>query len=127
MERNNPATVIGPGLAFLMGSGRGVNNIITFTLMAWRIGRGRYRQIFRRILVSFIGNLKDHKFYIGYTSNLRARVNRHNRGGNISTKHRRPLELVYNEVYDTKLEAMRREREIKGYKGGIKFKKLLKL
>ena len=53
------------------------------------------------------------------------RVARHNSGGNVSTKHRRPFELIYSEKYNTKVEAIARELKIKSYKGGGEFKKLV--
>ncbi|MEK7616070.1 MAG: GIY-YIG nuclease family protein [Patescibacteria group bacterium] len=70
-------------------------------------------------------SLKDEKFYIGSTEDLEARINKHNTGQNISTKHRIPFVLVYREIYDTKEEAVRREFKIKSYKGGVAFKRLI--
>jgi len=68
---------------------------------------------------------KDGRYYIGSTGDLEKRVERHNAGGNISTKNRRPLEIIYSEIYNTSGEALKREKEIKSWKGGIKFKKLI--
>jgi putative endonuclease len=68
---------------------------------------------------------KDGKYYIGSTSNLEQRLYKHNAGATISTKHRRPLKLVYSEGFNTKSEAIKREYKIKSYKGGNAFKKLL--
>ena len=70
-------------------------------------------------------SLKDGKFYIGSTQDLQARIMRHNRGLNPSTKYRVPFVLAYHETYDTKEEAVRREFQIKSYKGGVAFKKLI--
>ncbi len=75
--------------------------------------------------VYILRSLKDGRYYIGSTSNLEKRVERHNQGGNISTKNRRPLELVYFETYNTRVGALRRERVIKSYKGGEAFDKLV--
>lgn len=33
--------------------------------------------------------------------------------------------LIYSEKLDDKISALKREKEIKGYKGGVQFKKLL--
>jgi len=41
------------------------------------------------------------------------------------TRHRGPFELVFSETYRTRREAMKREKEIKSYKGGNEFIKLL--
>jgi len=75
--------------------------------------------------VYILRSLKDGKFYIGCTSILQKRIDRHNNGGNVSTSRRRPLELVYSEIYTTKIEALAREKLIKNYKGGDAFKKLI--
>jgi putative endonuclease len=70
---------------------------------------------------------KNGRYYIGHTNNIKNRIKRHNNGQNKSTKMFRPWKLVYTEKYLTKSEACRRELEIKNYKSGIKFKKLLGL
>ncbi len=75
--------------------------------------------------VYILQSKKDGKYYIGYTSDLEARIDYHNAGKQRSTKHRIPFVLVYSEEYKTKFEALKREREIKGYKGGNSFRKLL--
>ena len=76
--------------------------------------------------VYILQSKKDKKHYIGCTSNLAKRILAHNSGKTQSLKHRRPLEVVYFEQYNDVTEAYKREREIKSYKGGILFKKLLK-
>lgn len=56
----------------------------------------------------------DGTLYCGWTNHLEERVQVHNEGkGAKYTKSRRPVELVYYEVYQTKQEAMRREAAIK--------------
>ena len=68
---------------------------------------------------------KTDKYYTGYTKNLRERVQDHNSGKNISTKHGVPWKLVYSELLATKTDAWKREHQIKSYRGGEAFKKLL--
>lgn len=58
-------------------------------------------------------SLKDHKKYIGSTSNLRVRLKAHNDGKVRSTKSRRPFELLYFEKFSTMSEARWRERSFK--------------
>jgi len=70
-------------------------------------------------------SLKSRKHYVGHTENMEKRIVRHNSGMVKSTKSGRPWEVLYIERFSTKSEAYRRELEIKSYKGGIKFKKLL--
>lgn len=56
----------------------------------------------------------DGTLYCGWTNHLEERVQIHNEGkGAKYTKCRRPVELVYYEVFETKQEAMRREVAIK--------------
>ena len=55
-------------------------------------------------------SLKDNKFYIGYTNNLRRRIQEHNQRKNISTAKRLPVQLIFYEAYPTKADAERRER-----------------
>ncbi|MGA2668243.1 MAG: GIY-YIG nuclease family protein [Ignavibacteria bacterium] len=69
--------------------------------------------------VYILKSLKDGKRYIGYTKNLHRRLYEHNSGGCKSTRNRRPLEIVYHEEYDSKSEAMMRERFFKSSKGRI--------
>ena len=54
------------------------------------------------------------ELYTGYTTNLRKRVETHNKGqGSRFTKARLPVKLVYSEKLRSRKEAMRRERQIK--------------
>jgi putative endonuclease len=69
---------------------------------------------------------KDTKLYIGYTSDLKERLKNHNYGETISTKHRRPLKLIFYEAYLSKQDALRRERYFKTTKGKSTLKQMLK-
>jgi len=59
---------------------------------------------------------KDGKLYIGFTEDLRRRLKEHNEGINISTKSRRPFELVYYEAYKSQTDARKREIKLKLFK-----------
>jgi putative endonuclease len=61
-------------------------------------------------------------FYIGYTTNINARVRSHNEGKNKSTKNK-VWELVYYEAYLHKSDALRRERRLKQRGQAIRFLK----
>ncbi|MGX0554128.1 GIY-YIG nuclease family protein [Staphylococcus hominis] len=64
----------------------------------------------------YIVRCSDNSLYTGYTNNIEARINKHNAGkGAKYTKIRRPVMLVYQEMYETKSEALRREYEIKTF------------
>jgi len=56
---------------------------------------------------------KDGNFYVGYTSDLKKRVELHNKGHVKSTKFRRPLELVYYEACLHQRDALHREKYLK--------------
>jgi putative endonuclease len=56
----------------------------------------------------------DKTLYTGFTTNIEARIKKHNEGkGAKYTKNRRPVRLLYSESFPTKSEAMKREYEIK--------------
>ncbi|MCQ9279972.1 GIY-YIG nuclease family protein [Staphylococcus borealis] len=64
----------------------------------------------------YIVKCKDDSLYTGYTTDVEARIATHNAGkGAKYTKIRRPVVLVYQEMFDSKSEAMRREYEIKTF------------
>lgn len=56
---------------------------------------------------------KDGQFYVGYTADLRKRLDLHNKGKVESTRHRRPFELVYYEACLNQEDALHRERYLK--------------
>jgi putative endonuclease len=60
---------------------------------------------------------KDSRLYIGYTDNLRSRFRAHIGGFVKSTKHRRPLEIIYYEAYSIEQDARKREKYLKGGNG----------
>ena len=62
----------------------------------------------------YILRCNDDSLYTGWTNNLDKRIKAHSNGkGAKYTKARLPVELVYFEVYEDKIEAMRREYAIK--------------
>jgi putative endonuclease len=65
------------------------------------------------------------RYYVGQTQDIAKRLDKHSRGETKSLKNRGEFELVYTEECSSRAEAMRREKEIKKYKGGVAFKKLL--
>ena len=63
---------------------------------------------------TYIVRCADGTLYTGWTNDLTKRVAAHNAGtGAKYTRARRPVELVYYEVFSSKEEAMHREAEIK--------------
>jgi putative endonuclease len=63
--------------------------------------------------VYIVKSLKDGKFYTGYTTDLKERVEQHKKGQVTSTKNRRPLKLVYFEACLNHQDATHREKYLK--------------
>jgi predicted GIY-YIG superfamily endonuclease len=64
----------------------------------------------------YILRCADNSLYIGETTDLAFRVAKHNDGNASSFTHsRRPVALVYSEEYATRDEALKRERQLKGW------------
>lgn len=75
--------------------------------------------------VYIIRSLKSQKYYTGVTSNLEQRIHKHNHHSTKSTKNYNDWKLVYKEDFEDKKSAWKREKQIKKYKGGEAFKKLV--
>lgn len=57
---------------------------------------------------------RDKTFYIGYTNDLDKRIKVHNKGlGAKYTRGRRPVKLLYYEVFNDKSKALKREISLK--------------
>ncbi|QQG44122.1 MAG: GIY-YIG nuclease family protein [Candidatus Roizmanbacteria bacterium] len=59
--------------------------------------------------VYVLQSLKDKRFYIGFSADLKKRVKDHNEGRVVSTKNRRPLDLIYYEAYKFEQQARKQE------------------
>jgi len=75
--------------------------------------------------VYIIYNVVTKKFYVGFTSNIEDRIKHHNSGATRSTRGKGYWEVVYQEHFEEKRDAWLREKQIKKYKGGNAFKKLI--
>ncbi|MDA0770676.1 MAG: GIY-YIG nuclease family protein, partial [Chloroflexi bacterium] len=56
------------------------------------------------------------RYYIGSTKDLAQRLDQHNSGISKSTRAYRPWRLVYSQAFDTRSDAVRREKEVKSWK-----------
>ncbi len=64
----------------------------------------------------YILKCSDDSYYTGHTDDLEKRINEHITGlVHGYTTMRRPLEMVYSEEFQTRYEALSRERQIKGW------------
>ena len=76
---------------------------------------------------TYILRCQDDTLYTGWTTDLEKRVETHNLGkGAKYTRTRLPVELVYYEEFEDKIEAMKREYEIKQLKRTEKLKLIYK-
>jgi putative endonuclease len=75
--------------------------------------------------VYILQSQKDNKYYIGESSDVAARLLYHNSGKQRSTKNRIPFHIVLIEEFETRTEALIREKQIKSWKGGVAFKNLI--
>jgi len=69
-------------------------------------------------------SLKNNSLYIGYTSDLRKRFERHNKGLNKATKPFIPYKLIHYEAFLNRIDAKRREVYLKS---GWDFKSIQKM
>jgi putative endonuclease len=65
------------------------------------------------------------RLYVGSTSDIDARLGRHNRGESKATKHGVPWALVHQEEFASRSEAVRREMYYKTGKGREELKTFL--
>ncbi len=84
-------------------------------------GRSEFGMYFMYILSNDLSG----KHYIGSTNNLERRLDEHNRGQTKSTKKTGKWSIIYTEQFMSGIDAKRREQQVKSYKGGNAFKKLI--
>jgi len=76
--------------------------------------------------VYLLENQDDRSWYIGYSADLKQRVERHNKGdGARTTSRKNNWKLIYYEAYVDKQDAMGRERFLKSGSGRTFLKKQL--
>ncbi len=76
--------------------------------------------------VYVLKSLKDEKFYIGFTKDVKRRINDHNSGKVLSTQIRKPLKLIYYEAHLSQKDALRRETYFKTTKGKTTLRQMLR-
>ena len=77
---------------------------------------------------TYILECADKSLYVGCTNNLERRLEQHNnsKSGAHYTKTRRPVVLLYSEIFSTLKEARRKEVEIKGWRREKKLELILR-
>lgn len=71
-------------------------------------------------------SLRDRRFYIGLTNDLKRRIAEHKQGKNVSTAKRLPIELIFYEAFLSKKDAERRERYFKTTKGKTTLRQMIR-
>jgi len=68
---------------------------------------------------------KNGRFYTGSTEDVSKRLYEHNSGKSKATKYTKPFELIYQESYNSRAEAYRREIYLKSGQGRAELKRLI--
>jgi putative endonuclease len=66
------------------------------------------------------------RYYIGQTENLEERLKRHNQGRNLSTKAYVPWRMKWQKEFETRSEAVKFERKLKGIKKRVWLEKFVR-
>jgi putative endonuclease len=77
-------------------------------------------------VVYVLESADDKSWYIGFTTNLKQRLNDHNQGKSTYTSKKSNWRLIYAEMYLNKLDALGREKFLKSGSGHTFIKKQLK-
>ena len=81
------------------------------------VQRDRLRKMKQeKFFVYILQSMKDFSFYVGQCDDLDRRISKHNEGLSRYTSSKIPWRLKYFEVFNTRTEALKREREIKNKK-----------
>ena len=75
--------------------------------------------------VYIIYSQKLNKYYIGFTADINDRLAKHNCKSKGFSNLGRPWQLVYSERFDTKKEAMSREKQLKSWKNRERIEALI--
>jgi putative endonuclease len=82
-------------------------------------------KIKKKILIYILYSRNHNKTYVGQTDDIASRLNYHNSGRVKSTKRYTPWEKIYHEIYESRKEAMKRERYFKSRSGRKMISKIL--
>ncbi|NOT91227.1 GIY-YIG nuclease family protein [Ferruginibacter sp.] len=79
-----------------------------------------------KFFVYILQSMKDFSFYIGQSNDLDYRISKHNDGMSKYTASKMPWRLVYFEMYESRTDALQREKAIKNMKSKIYIQSLIK-
>ena len=66
---------------------------------------------------AYVLRLKDKTYYIGFSSNLKKRIEEHKLGNIEQTKNLLPLKLVFYAAFESKIKALHFEKYLKTSSG----------
>ena len=81
----------------------------------------------KSVLMYFVYLLQsemDGSFYVGYSTDITRRLQEHNEGESRYTSKKRPWKLAYVESFNSKREALIRERFLKSQRNRVFYEKL---
>jgi len=78
-----------------------------------------------KFFVYILQSMKDFSFYVGQCDDLDCRMSKHSEGMSKYTSSKRPWRLVYFEMYESRSEALKREKQIKNMKSKIYIQNLI--
>ncbi len=73
----------------------------------------------------YILECSDKRYYVGYTENIKQRINTHEAGKSFSTSYRLPIIVKWIGMFTTKKKALKFEKYLKSGSGNAFFKKRL--
>lgn len=92
-------------------------------------GGGRAEHILIMYSVYALVSESSRKIYVGQTVNLELRLKQHNNEvehvGNYTRQNKGPWRLIYKEEYKTRSEAIKREKQLKSFRGREFIKKFI--
>ncbi|TRZ72753.1 MAG: GIY-YIG nuclease family protein [Bacteroidetes bacterium] len=75
--------------------------------------------------VYILQSLLDSSYYIGFSTAVDRRLEEHNQGKSRYTKGKTPWKVVYTEGYESKMEALKREKFLKAQKNRKFYERLI--
>ena len=87
----------------------------------------RAKEFMKFFYVYILHNPDKNFIYIGYSEDLKKRIESHNKGENRSTKPYIPFQLIHYEAYFNKSDAKRREMYLKTNRGRTTLMTMLKV
>ena len=89
-------------------------------------GKPPYDVMASMYFVYILQSLSSGRYYIGFTDHLVRRFHQHQAGASLATKGRGPWWLPYYEIYSTRVEAVRRENELKRKKNAESIQQIIR-